>query len=266
MSTIADRVRSGEILRDELIIDCHAHMGPWFNFAIVANDAAGMIRTMDLCGIDTIVSSPHTCIGPDYRAGNEEAMAAAAEHPGRIVPYVTVNPNYPADEIRGEIARWEAQGPLKGFKIHPSCHQKKADCETYRIVWEHAQAHSLPVLCHSWAGDSLGGPKILAGLADEYPQVSVLVAHSATNWDMIDEACAEAAERDNLCLDMTGSALLYLALETMVDRVGAEKVLYGSDIPFIDPRPGLGRVALSRLSDDDKRKVLGLNAQRIFRL
>ncbi len=51
----------------------------------------------------------------------------------------------------------------------------------------------------------------------------------------------------------------------MVRRVGAERILWGTDI-FIDPRPALGRLLMARLSDEDKRLILGLNAKRIFRL
>jgi predicted TIM-barrel fold metal-dependent hydrolase len=98
------------------------------------------------------------------------------------------------------------------------------------------------------------------------PSVTFLVGHAASSWDMIEEACREAQARDNVILDLTGSQLLYLALEAMVERAGAEKIVFGSDIPFIDAAPGLGRILAARLPDDAKRRVLGLNAQRIFRL
>jgi len=39
-----------------------------------------------------------------------------------------------------------------------------------------------------------------------------------------------------------------------------------TDNPFIDPRPGLGRLLMARITDDEKRQILGLNAKRVFRL
>ena len=50
----------------------------------------------------------------------------------------------------------------------------------------------------------------------------------------------------------------------MVAGAGAERVLYGSDIPFVDPRGQLGRVAFARLPDDDLRLILGGNARRLW--
>lgn len=264
--SLAERCRLGSVLEGEVVIDAHAHLGPWYNFHIPENDAVGMVRTMDAVGIDACISSPHIAIGPNYREGNRQVMGAAEEFPGRIIPYVTINPNYPEAEIPEEIAYWHERGPIRAFKIHPSCHRYKVDGPGYAPMFEYAREHSLPVLSHSWAGDSHGGPSLLSKLAEAMPTVKFLFGHSASSWAMVDEACEEAKRRENVFLDLTGSQLLYMALETMVSRVGAERVLFGSDIPFIDPRPAVGRILMSRLSDDEKRQILGLNAQRVFEL
>ncbi len=52
----------------------------------------------------------------------------------------------------------------------------------------------------------------------------------------------------------------------MVARVGADRILWGTDNPFIDPRPGLGRMLCAEVSDEDKRKMLGLNAKRLYKV
>ena len=52
----------------------------------------------------------------------------------------------------------------------------------------------------------------------------------------------------------------------VVDLMGADRVLFGSDLPFIDCRPMLGYIGFSRVSDESKRRILGLNAARLFGL
>ena len=106
----------------------------------------------------------------------------------------------------------------------------------------------------------------LKRLAEKYPEAKFITAHSATSWQMVDEAAAETGAHDNLYFDVAGSILLYGCLEEMVERLGVGKILFGTDNPFIDPRPGLGRLLMARISDDDKRQILGLNAKRIFGL
>jgi len=51
----------------------------------------------------------------------------------------------------------------------------------------------------------------------------------------------------------------------MVAGAGADRILFGTDIPFIDPRPQIGRVAYARLPAATLRDVFGGNARRIWR-
>ncbi len=265
--TFTESCRCGVRLTGELIVDAHCHMGPWFNFHVPEDgSAASMVHAMDQTGITCGIVAPHVAIGPDSARGNREAVEAAAQFPGRIVPYVTVNPTHGEREVREEIARWERETGVRAFKIHPGCHEYRASGENYFPVYEYAHEHGLPILSHSWAGDPLGGAGSLGALAEKYPRAGFIIGHAASSWEILAESEAEAKRRDNIYLDLTGSRLLYGLLEEMVRRVGAERVLLGTDMPFIDPRPGLGRVLMSRLSDDDKRLILGLNAQRLFGL
>lgn len=57
------------------------------------------------------------------------------------------------------------------------------------------------------------------------------------------------------------------ALKYLVDVVGADRVVLGSDHPFWlgDPAP-LGIVRQARLAEPDERAILGDNARRLFRL
>jgi len=48
--------------------------------------------------------------------------------------------------------------------------------------------------------------------------------------------------------------------------VGADRVLYGSDFITFECSHILGRVAMSRLSDDEKEKIFSGNAKQWLRL
>ena len=52
----------------------------------------------------------------------------------------------------------------------------------------------------------------------------------------------------------------------MVASLGPERVLYGSDFPFIELRYGLGRVVFAGLPAEALALVLGGNARRVLRL
>jgi len=257
----------GEILRDEFIVDAHGHMGTWYNFHIPEGGTpASMVHSMDLVGIDTTIIAPHLCIGPGYRQGNRDAYEAAAQFPGRLIPFVTINPNYPKEEIEAEIEHWDRHGGIKGFKFHSSCHKAPANHANYYPVFDYCQARGLPILSHTWEGDPMDGKKTLYGLAEAFPQITFIIGHAASGWAVIDPNCEAAKALPNVMLDTTGSGLTYDAIPEMVRRVGAERIMFGTDNPFIDPRPGLGRMLMARITDDEKRLILGLNAKRIFKL
>lgn len=251
---------------DAFIVDAHTHMGPYFNFAVPEDgSAAAMVRSMDRIGIDVSICSPHIAITSDYREGNRMVAEAAEQFPGRIVPFITVNPNYPRDETEAEIARWDAATGITAFKFHASLHGTDCLDEGYAPAYEYANEHAIPILSHSWSGEG-GPPAVIGELAGRYPDIQFVNAHSASSWEAIDLACRLAEQCDRVHLDLTGSRLLYGGLERMVERVGAGRILWGTDSPFIDPRPGLGRMLCADVPDGDKRLMLGENARTLYGL
>ncbi len=264
--SLQDYAVTGTPVDDAHIVDAHAHMGPYFNF-MVGDDgsAAAMVRMMDRLGIDVSIVSPHIALTCDWLEGNRHVAQAAAEFPGRIVPFVVVNPHAPRAAIDAEIAHWHDTTGIVAFKLHASLHKTDTMHEGYTAVYEYADAHALPILSHSWSGS--GGPmKVIETLSGRYPKIEFVNAHSASGWAVIDASCELAEKFERVHLDLTGSLLVYGGLERMVERVGAERILWGTDSPFIDPRPALGRMLCAQVPDEDKRKMLGLNAKRLYRL
>lgn len=262
---LVERARGGEVLRDVPIIDCHAHMGRWHNFYVPRGEAEGMIATMDACGIDVACCSHHLALAPDEEEGNRLAFEAAARYPERLRAYITVNPNRERRAVEAEMAKWLGAEPC-GIKLHPSVHQANVLDERMTPVWEFAEEHRVPVLSHVWEGCAYGSPKHFEQLGERRPRVRFILGHSGGSLGGILASIEVAKRLRNVYLDLTGSQLFYGILERMVAEVGASRILFGTDLPFIDPRFQLGRVLLARLPDSRKVKILGANAARLFRL
>ena len=54
-------------------------------------------------------------------------------------------------------------------------------------------------------------------------------------------------------------------IEYIVSQVGADKVLFGTDQPMRDAAPQLGWVTYSRLPEEEKAKIVGINMRKILR-
>ncbi len=262
MSELMKMAAQGRPLTDEVVIDSHCHMGRWFNFNIPMCDAAGMVKRMDRLGIRACIAAHHASIGPDFRYGNDEVLRGMSDFPGRVYGYATVNPHYP-DELVGELDRC-IQAGMKGIKVHPDAHRYPVDGEKYQPVWEYANEHGLPLLSHTGTGGNHNPVKKFETLAEKYPNATIILGHSGFGSEGAQQSIEAASTFRNIYLEITGSTIVYGTLERMVHEAGADRVLFGTDLPFLDPRPQLGRVAFAKISDDEKRLILGLNASRIF--
>ena len=131
----------------------------------------------------------------------------------------------------------------------------------------------MPVLIHTWNSlryaDALldfSLPLRAAVVAERHPAARLIIGHSGGEYDGLLEAIPMAARFPNVSLDTASSRLYPGIVEKMVAEAGADKVLYGSDVPFLTPVTQLGKVVYSGISGSDKRKVLGLNAAKLFGL
>jgi uncharacterized protein len=247
----------------DLIIDAHCHMGYFRNFHIPYNDVHGMIKTMDSYGIDIACVTHHAGISSDFRLGNDFVIEAKELYPERIVGYCTINPNYP-NEILGELERCVDDHRFRAVKVHPELHDNyPLDGKNYRPMWEFAAERELPLLSHTYfAGDSL---EVFGRLAKEYPTVTILLGHLGFDKGL-DQAIELVQQHPNIVMDLTGPVQFAGIVERAVKGVGADRVVYGSDIPFRDAATQLGNILYADLKREDKEKVLGLNAKRIFKL
>lgn len=262
MSDICERAKKGIPMDDVLIIDCHCHMGYWHNFNVPYGSAEGMLVSMDTLGTDIACVTHHSSIGPDYRYGNNMVMEAIKKYPDRFIGYVTLNPNYPED-MKHEIDRCFALPGMKGIKLHPDFHGFPIDCKDYYPAYEAAEERQCPVLIHVWGQDSVAMVEHLSG---KYPGASFIMGHAGAEIAAMKNAIEVVNRHDNVYVDLAISMTREGNVEWLVKEMGSRNVLFGSDMPFFDPRPAFGRIAMAEIGDEDKRNIFGLNMKRLLKL
>jgi predicted TIM-barrel fold metal-dependent hydrolase len=245
------------------ILDCHAHLGTFMTMHIPCDaDLRSLLAMMDLCGTETVCLSHNAAITADVVAGNRLACGAAAEHPGRIGVYLGFNPNYPPETGLADIEEHSGKKGVVGIKLHPSSHQAATVDPRYYPAYEYARRHRWIVLSHTWGVADIKG---IEHMARRYPEVPILMGHSGGyEFAAIYEAMRVARECPNAFLDLTLSGHFEGLVEVFVKDVGADKVLFGSDVPFLDPRGSIGRVVFARIPDADKEKILGNNMRGLL--
>ena len=244
------------------IIDVHAHIGSWERTTTPLKGPEAFFKSMDRCGIDKMVFSSFTAIHGETRVGNAETAEAITEGQGRLFGYAVVNPNYPKESIE-DITRLFAQSAeFVGLKLHCQLHGAQLHDAGYAECLSFADAHELPVLVHG------GGQDEWDAVALRYPGANFIMAHACA-WDGRSASGKALYERvrhtSNLYVDVSGSAAHRNAMFALIDLVGAERILYGSDFPMFDLGFEVGRVTLSAIPDAQKELILATNARRIFK-
>ncbi len=237
-------------------IDMHAHIGR-YSHAIPDLDPASIVAVMDRLGVRSALVSHLQCISWDVHWGNDRVLDAMRAFPGRLLGYASLFPRDP-DFVREEAALRVRQG-FAGFKVHNG-NGFPYDAPAYAPAWELADRHRLPVLFHTTGGELV--LEQLAQVARRAPNAFILLGHSTCrNYDLY----LQMAERHpNVFLELCGSLAPRGAIEYLADRVGAHRILWGSDCDFYSMEQQFGRLLGCRCSDEQKLQILARNAQAIL--
>ncbi|GAB3433524.1 amidohydrolase family protein [Flindersiella endophytica] len=252
---------AGEPLADVDVVDAHAHLGPYSLFLIPSSGIDAMVGVMDRTGVRQAVLASNRAIQQDAHAGNTEALRAADRFPGRIAAYAVVNPWQRPER---ELHRLETDPRFAGIKVHPDLHEYPLTGPLYEPVWECSSRTGLPVLTHTWHGSRFDDPAQAGAVLDRHPEVRVVLGHSGVSPAGMAASLEVVRAHPSAYLEICGSSMTGALLRWLVAEAGPDRVLFGSDFPFIDQRFSLGRVAGAGLAPDTAAAVLGGTARRLF--
>lgn len=255
------------------IIDAHVHfgtgpsdnppaqLGPMYDL----HTGEQLIAVLDQAKIDRAVVFPAHAYGPvDYDPTYERANARVADvvarHPDRLIGFARVTPPYRDRAVR-EFRRCIADYKVKGLKLHPDWdHFRASDVELLGPLMELCAQHRLPVLIYSAYG-LISQPVHTLTLAQAFPTVPIIVSHMG--YRLAADAIAVAKLAPNVYLET--SDVGSITIDGAIRALGADRVIYGSDLPYSVPEHELSKVTLlPGVSAEDKSKILGGNLSRLL--
>ena len=259
------------------VIDTHVHViapdearypldpsgatAPWYR-----DDPCSVERLLGLLDDHDVAGAVLVQAISAYRFDNRYALDAAAAHPGRTTAVACVD--LAADDPAAEASRVVSAGArgLRWVAIHDGGLVEPAG------VWAVAARARLPVVVTILATH-------LPGLADalpRLPRVPLALDHCgfADFAHGVPDELAVLAEAPNLALKVSTIALDHAAahgdvrelLGDLVDRFGADRLMWGSDYSQTHDRPygdtvEYARQAASKLRDDDREAFLAGTAR-----
>jgi predicted TIM-barrel fold metal-dependent hydrolase len=205
------------------IIDAHNHAGIRHG---ACQTGEQLVAKMDKVGVDKAVIFPFT--EGDFT--NDSIHEYAQQFPDRLIPYCSVNPWNTKTALK-ELEMCLGKLEFKGIKLHPTLHGfHLSDPQLVNPIFDIAEQFHVPIISHG-AADLFNCPAEFAIIAKRFPKVNLLMAHCGFFWS-VDHAIEFAKEIPNLYLE--ASRVPVFELSEVVKKLGPEKLIWGTDSPFVD--------------------------------
>jgi predicted TIM-barrel fold metal-dependent hydrolase len=139
----------------------------------------------------------------------------------------------------------------------------RLDAPATREVCEAACAFGVPLLY-----DVAGRPEVLEQAAPEFPDLTIVVPHLgsfADDWRAHQRLIDQLQRLPNVFADTSGVRRFDYLVQA-VRRIGPNRLVFGSDGPWLHPALELAKIRLLGLPPDEEALVVGGNLRRILRL
>ena len=278
------------------VIDAHTHVFPpewiadrsghvardrWFGELYEAPtarmiDAQQLLATMDEAGVAQAVMCGWPWRDPTHcRDHNDYLAESSKESAGRLAWLGIVNPFEPdaASEVErcmslGASGIGEINADAQGFPLDDA--SVFADVATVlEGANRPAMLHASEPLGHHYPGKGTATPERLLQFVAAHPGLTIVFAHWGGGLPFYELMPEVAAVTSNVLYDTAASTYLYrpAIFRAVIDVVGPERVLWGSDHPVL----GMGRFLRrttreANLTEFEVQRVLAGNAARVYHL
>ena len=233
-----------------------------------------LVASMDKDGVDVSVivnygwTTHEMCVET-----NDYILDSIARYPQRLIGFCTVQP-YSYEAAIAEIERC-VKGGIKGVgEMRPDMQlfdfKDEAVMEPFiEVVRKHKLillTHSSEPVGHDYPGKGSVTPDMLYPLITSYPDIIVVCAHWGGGLPFYALMPEVKQAMSNVFFDTAASPFLYSPqiYNQVIQRVGADRILFGSDYPLMAQSRYLKEIDSLDLPEAEKNLILSGNAQKLL--
>jgi len=234
-----------------VIFDSHMHVGSFESVFGVSLDRDGIERLMREHDIDS---------GVVFYPDNAYVAEVVESIPG-LYALVWGNPRVPG--YVEEVERYLDHPKFIGLKLHPLIDGYLPNDPSVHPLIELILERGQPVLIH--CGHPIFTlPWSIEELAVSFPAAKIVIGHMGHgNAVYINGAIDVAVRNPNVYLETSGMPM-HTKIREAYERVGENRVLFGTDVPFHHPLVEITKVRVSGLPPDGVDRVLSRNGRLLF--
>lgn len=250
------------------IIDAHAHNGACRRFPVADDDftsLADWTAFMDGCALEQLYLCPMDPLFDRGKTSREYSRALREFCPARFRYFEMFHPGG-GESQRGAIEQSLSDPACIGIKIHPSTHKVEADHDSYTEIYDLADRHGAVIMTHSWDVSPtnpvqyLSHPDRFRKHLSRHPRLKFVLGHAGGRPGSLPAVIQLGREFPEVRVDLAGDYYDNGVVECLADGLGADRIIFGSDLNWVDARINLALVLGARLPDDAVLKILRTNA------
>jgi len=240
-----------------MIIDFHVHIGKtektryFYSFSSYK-------KLMDENGISKAVVMPN--ISSEIKTSKLNMdLLNDYNLPSWGFPFIVIDPK---DDLTFEQM---LDKRVCGVKFHPSVSRCSTDSNLMSKFWKRCEERDLLVLVHC-GRDKISNIQYLVTTSKMFSKVNFIGAHLGGNaTDIIEKSLDILGKEklDNLFLDISAGKLPRL-IKLAVSKIGADKILFGSDVPYADLKISKICLELSEVSNIEMDMIFYDNAKKLL--
>jgi predicted TIM-barrel fold metal-dependent hydrolase len=241
------------------IFDAHATIGANRDVEL---DARELIELMDANGVGGALISPaERFVAVRNREGNVAVAAAARASGGRLRPYAVANPWRGAEAL--DILTEAADLGASALKLDPALQGFDLLDGQVEPLLDAAQARGWPVYIRTGTPPH-ALPLPVAVLGRRFPQVTFVLGRSGAT-DFALDVIPALRSAPNLLADSAATFWeVGLAPIAADPTLGAQRIVFSSNVPFGSIHSEIQNVEALRLPGDDRAMVLGGTITRLL--
>lgn len=243
-----------------MLIDIHAHL--WLGR--YEENKKDIIKACQLYNISKVYVSSLGTLYPssaEIDELNNETYQFMREKPELIGGFCHINPNN--RNCFEVLKKGIEEYGMSGMKLWVATFCD--DPKVYPLV-EKCIDYNIPVLIHVFHKavgqleyESLG--MNISNLAKRYPEAKIIMAHLGANCYL---GVKSIVNQKNIWVDVSGSIYRRDDIDYTKKLIGAERIIFGSDMPDINIITTLGQVEEANLTEEEKNLIYYKNAIKIL--
>jgi uncharacterized protein len=192
--------------------------------------------------------------------GNYRVYDIVSKYPDRLIQFYWASPD--RVNILSELSDHFKQWHFKGIKFHQCWERFSVRSVIFDKIAQFAFENDLPIFIHLWSAKEAD---YLIEYISRHPDLCIIVAHLFA----IEKFIASNINLNNVYFELSPPALIsQYRLHLALKHFGSDRLILGTDTPYgkNNLSINMNRVKLLNISEEEKKRILGLNIAEIVKL